>query len=196
MSKLKKTLIILFVALGLSSCEILNQVAQVANFANCTFDLKNINNIQMLGINLTKGMTSESLNVTQLLALTNAIMSKSLPVTFNVNVNVSNPNAIAAAMSKMDYIVSLNGKQVISTTMNKSVNVPANSNSVVTIPITTDLFQLFSGESADAIVNLAFKLAGASSQPVNLGLKVKPYISINGQQLAYPDFITMNKILQ
>ncbi len=196
MSKLKKTLIILFVALGLSSCEILNQVAQVANFANCTFDLKNINNIQMLGINLTKGMTSESLNVTQLLALTNAIMSKSLPVTFNVNVNVSNPNAIAAAMSKMDYIVSLNGKQVISTTMNKSVNVPANSNSVVTIPITTDLFQLFSGESSDAIVNLAFKLAGASSQPVNLGLKVKPYISINGQQLAYPDFITMNKILQ
>ena len=196
MSKFKKTLIILFVALGLSSCEILNQVAQVANFANCTFDLKNINNIQMLGVNLNKGMTKESLNVTQLLTLTNAIMSKTLPVTFNVNVNVSNPNAIAAAMSKMDYIVSLNGKQVISTTMNQSVNVPANSNSVVTIPITTDLFQLFSGESADAIVNLAFKLAGASSQPVNLGLKVKPYISVNGQQLAYPDFITMNKVLQ
>jgi hypothetical protein len=171
-------------------------VAQVANFANCTFDLKNINNIQMLGVNLNKGMTKESLNVTQLLTLTNAIMSKTLPVTFNVNVNVSNPNAIAAAMSKMDYIVSLNGKQVISTTMNQSVNVPANSNSVVTIPITTDLFQLFSGESADAIVNLAFKLAGASSQPVNLGLKVKPYISVNGQQLAYPDFITMNKVLQ
>jgi hypothetical protein len=196
MSKFKKTLIILFVALGLSSCEVLNQVAQVANFANCTFDLKNINNIQMLGINLSKGMTKESLNVTQLLTLTNAIMSKTLPVTFNVNVNVSNPNAIAAAMSKMDYIVSLNGKQVISTTMNQSVNVPANSNSVVTIPITTDLFQLFSGESADAILNLAFKLAGASSQPVNLGLKVKPYISVNGQQLAYPDFITMNKVLQ
>jgi hypothetical protein len=195
MSKFKKTLIILFVALGLSSCEVLNQVAQVANFANCTFDLKNINNIQMLGINLSKGMTKESLNVTQLLTLTNAIMSKTLPVTFNVNVNVSNPNPIAAAMSKMDYIVSLNGKQVISTTMNQSVNVPGNSNSVVTIPITTDLFQLFSGESADAILNLAFKLAGASSQPVNLGLKVKPYISVNGQQLAYPDFITMNKVL-
>ena len=47
----------------------------------------------------------------------------------------------------------------------------------------------------DAIVNLAFKLAGASSNPVNVGLKVKPYISINGQQLAYPDFISMNKVL-
>ena len=195
MSKVKKTLIILFVALGLSSCEVLNQVAQMANFANCKFNFNSVDHIQMLGVNLSKGMSKNDLNATQLLSLANALMNKKLPVTFNVNVDVNNPNAIAASMAKMDYIVSLNGKEVISTTMNQSVSVGPNSNSVVSIPITTDLFQLFSGESADAIVNLAFKLAGASSQPVNVGLKVKPYISINGQQLAYPDYITMNKVL-
>lgn len=195
MSKVKKTLIILFVALGLSSCEVLNQVAQMATFANCKFNFNSVDHIQMLGVNLSKGMSKSDLNATQLLSLANALMNKKLPVTFNVNVDVNNPNAIAASMAKMDYIVSLNGKEVISTTMNQSVSVGPNSNSVVSIPITTDLFQLFSGESADAIVNLAFKLAGASSQPVNVGLKVKPYISINGQQLAYPDYITMNKVL-
>ena len=98
-------------------------------------------------------------------------------------------------MAKMDYIITLNGKEVVSTTMNKSINVPANGSNVVSIPITTDLFQLFSGESGEAIMNLAFKLAGANSNPVQVGLKVKPYISINGQQLAYPDYITMNKVL-
>ncbi len=195
MSKFKKTLIILFVTMGLASCDVLNQVAQMANFAACTFNFNNVNQIEMLGVNLSKGMTKQDLNVTQLLSLTNALMNRSLPVSFNVNVDVKNPNSIAAAMAKMDYIVTLNGKQVISTTMNQSVNVPANSTNTVSIPITTDLFQLFSGESADAILNLAFKLAGASSDPVNVGLKVKPYISINGQQLAYPDFITMNKVL-
>ena len=195
MSKFKKTLIIVFVALGLASCDVLNQVAQMANFANCTFNFNNVNQIQMLGINLSKGMTKESLNVSQLLSLTNAIMSKSLPVSFNVNLNVNNPNSIAASMSKMDYILTLNGKQVVSTTMNQAINVPANSSNVITIPVTTDLFQLFSGESADAIVNWAFKLAGANSNPVNVGLKVKPYITINGQQLAYPDYLTMNKVL-
>lgn len=195
MSKIKRTLIILFVMVGLSSCEVLNQVAQVANLVNCTFNFDCVNQIKMLGINLSKGMTKSDLNATQLLNLANALMRRELPVSFNVNVNVSNPNSIAAAMAKMDYILSLNGKQVISTTMNNGINVPANSSSVVSIPITTDLFQLFSGESADAILNLAFKLAGASSNPVNVGLKVKPYISINGQQLAYPDFITMNKVL-
>ena len=195
MSKIKKTLIVLFVALGLSSCEVLTQVAQMANFANCTFNFDSVNQIQMLGVNLSKGMSRSDLNAAQLLSLANAIMNKQLPVTFNVNVKVDNPNSIAASMAKMDYILSLNGKQVVSTTMNQSVNVPAKSSNVVSIPITTDLFQLFSGESADAIVNLAFKLAGASSNPVDVGLKVKPYISINNHQLAYPDYITMNKVL-
>ena len=195
MSTFKKTLIILFVTMGLASCDVLTQVAQMANFANCKFNFDSVNNIQMLGVNLSKGMSKSDLNAAQLLSLTNAIMSKKLPVTFNVNVGVNNPNNIPASMTKMDYVVSLNGKEVISTTLNKSVSVGAKSNSVVSIPITTDLFQLFSGESADAIINLAFKLAGASSEPVNVGLKVKPYVSINGQQLAYPDFISMNKTL-
>lgn len=196
MSKIKRTFIILFVALGLSSCNLLTQVAQMANFANCTFDFNSINHIQMLGVNLSKGMTKDDLNATQLLNLANALMKRELPVTFNVKLDVENPNSIAAAMSKMDYIVSLNGKQVISTTMNNSINVPAKSKNTITIPVTTDLFQLFSGESADAILNLAFKLAGASSDPVKLGLQVKPYITINNQQLAYPNYITINKTLQ
>ena len=96
----------------------------------------------MLGVNLSKGMTKDDLNATQLLNLANALMKRELPVTFNVNLDVENPNAIAAAMSKMDYIVSLNGKQVISTTMSNSINVPAKSKNTITIPVTTDLFQL------------------------------------------------------
>ena len=195
MSKLKKTLIVLFVTMGLASCSVLSQMAQVANFVNCKFDFNSVDTIQMLGVNLSKGMSKTDLNAAQLLSLANALMKRELPVTFNVNVDVNNPNSIAAAMTKMDYILTLNGKQVVSTTMNNAISVPAKSSSVVSIPITTDLFQLFSGESADAIVNLAFKLAGASSNPVNVGLKVKPYIKIGDQQLAYPDFITMNKVL-
>ena len=196
MSKLKKALIILCVTMGLASCDVLNQVAQMANFANCSFDFNSVNQIQMLGVNLSKGMTRDNLSITQGLALVNAISNRTLPVTFNVNLDVSNPNSIAASMAKMDYIVSLNGKEVITSTLNNSLNVPANASNTITIPISTDLFQLFSGESADAIVNLAFKLAGASSNPVNVGVKIKPYINIGNQQLAYPDYITLNKTLQ
>jgi hypothetical protein len=196
MSKIKRIILIILVAVGLSSCDVLQQMSQMATFAKCTFDFDSVNSVQMLGINLHKGMTKSDLNVGQLLQLTNALMSKSLPVTFNVNLDINNPNATDASMTKMDYILTLNNKQVISTTMDSSISVPANSSNVVTIPVTTDLFQLFSGESAEAILNLAFKLAGATSDPVNVGIKIKPYIIVGNQQLAYPDYITMNKVLQ
>ena len=196
MSRIKRIILILFVMIGLTSCDVLFQMQQMANFANCTFNFDSVNSVQMLGVNLRKGMTKNDLSVGQLLQLTNALMSKSLPVTFNVNVGINNPNSSDASMTRMDYILTLNEKKVISTTLNNQISVPANSSNVVTIPVTTDLFELFSGESADAILNLAFKLAGASSDPVNVGLKVKPYITVNGQQLAYPDYITMNKVLQ
>ena len=176
--------------------QIANQAAQVLNLKNCTFDVNGISNINMLGMNLSKGMDKSYLNATQLLKVTNSLLNKKLPVTFNVNIDVDNPNSIAASLGKMDYIISLNNKEVISSCFTDGFSIGANSKGQVSIPISTDLFQLFSSETADAVLNLAFKLAGAKSNPVNLGVKVKPYIKINNQSLAYPDFITINKVLE
>lgn len=176
--------------------QIANQAAQVINLKNCDFDVKGISNINMLGIDLSKGMDKSNLTASQIINVTNSLLNKKLPVTFNVNIDVDNPNSIAASLGKMDYIIALNSKEVISSTFTQGFSIPANSKGKIAIPISTDLFQLFSGETADAILNLAFKLAGAQSNPVNLGVKVKPYIKVNNQSLAYPDYITINKVLQ
>ena len=200
MKKVMKIIAVFSMIVGFSACaelaQIANQAAQVANLRNCTFDVNNISNIQMMGINIGKGMNKNSLSAVQLINVTNSLMNKKLPVTFNVNLDVNNPNSIAASLGKMDYIISLNNKQVISSTFTNGFSIPANSKGQISLPISTDLFQLFSSETADAVLNLAFKLAGASSNPVNLGVKVKPYIKVNNQSLAYPDYITINKVLQ
>ena len=200
MKKIARILVFVLMAASFTACEqlaqIANQAAQVMNLKNCTFDVNGISNINMLGIDIDKGMDKSSLNFTQLANVMSSLANRKLPVTFNVNIDVNNPNNIAASMGKMDYIISLNNKQVISSTFNNGFNIPANSKGKVSIPITTDLFQLFSNETGDAVLNLAFKLAGAKSDPVNLGVKVKPYIKINNQSLAYPDYITINKVLE
>lgn len=199
MKRIAKVLLVVIIALSLCGCEVLNQMAtqtqQMLNLKNCNFDVTGLNQVEMFGLTLDKNMKKEDLSVGQLLQLTNAIREKKLPISFNVNMNVDNPNDIPASMSKMDYIIALNGKEVISSTLSQGINVNAKSQSAISIPVSTDLFQLFSGETADAIVNLAFKLAGASSNPVDLSVKVKPYIKINNQALAYPDYITLNKTL-
>lgn len=196
---MKRIISVLFLVLTFTACaefsQIANQTAQMINLKNCAFDVTGINNITMLGIDLSKGMNRNSLNAAQLINVTNSLFNNKLPVTFNVNLNVSNPNSIPASLGKMDYIISLNNKEVISSTFMDGFSIPANGAGTISIPISTDLFQLFSSETADAILNLAFKLAGAQSNPVNLGVKVKPYIQINNQSLAYPDFISINKVL-
>ena len=200
MKKIIRIIAIVMLTASFTACDqlaqIANQAAQVLNLKNCTFDVTGVNNINMMGINLSKGMSKSNLTTAQLLNVTNSLLNRKLPVTFNVNLDVNNPNSIAAALGKMDYIISLNNKEVISSTFTDGFSIPANSKGTVAIPISTDLFQLFSGETADAILNLAFKLAGAKSNPVNLGVKVKPYIKINNQSLAYPDYITINKVLE
>ena len=200
MRKIVRVIVLVMLAASFTACEqlaqIANHAAQVMNLKNCTFDVTGVNNINMLGIDLSKGMDQSNLNAAQLIKVTNSLMNKKLPVTFNVNLDVNNPNSIAAALGKMDYIIALNNKEVISSTFTNGFSIAPNSKGQVAIPISTDLFQLFSGETADAILNLAFKLAGAKSDPVNLGVKVKPYIKINNQSLAYPDYITINKVLE
>ena len=199
---MKKLLIVIMLTLStvaFTACDELaqmaNQAAQILNLKNCTFDVTGINKINMLGIDLSKGMSQSNLTASQLINVTNSLLNRRLPVSFNVNIDVDNPNSIAASLGKMDYIISLNNKEVISSTFTQGFSIPANNKGSVSIPISTDLFQLFSGETADAILNLAFKLAGAQSDPVNLGVKVKPYIKINNQSLAYPDYISINKVL-
>ena len=130
--------------------QIASQAAQVLNLKNCNFSVNGINQINMLGINLSKGMDKSNLNATQIINVTNALLNKKLPVSFNVNIDVDNPNGIAATLGKMDYVIALNNREIISSTFNQGFSIPANSKGQVSIPITTDLFQLFSGETADA----------------------------------------------
>ena len=196
MLKIKHLILIVLITLGLSSCVILQQMAQMANFANCDFKFASVTDVQMLGININKNMTRSDLTLGQVLLLTNSLVNRTLPVSFNVNLDVINPNSSPASMVKMDYILSLNTREVLNTSSNNSISVPANGSNIVSIPVSVDLFQVFTGETADAVANLAFKLAGASSDPVNVEVKVKPYITVGDQQLAYHDYITLNKVLE
>ena len=199
MKRIIRIIAIVILMASFTACEqlaqIASQAAQVINLTKCEFDVSGISNINMLGVNLSRNMTLGDLNAAQVINVTNSLMNRKLPVTFNVNIDVDNPNGIAASLGKMDYIIALNNKQIISSTFTQGFSIPANSKGKISIPISTDLFQLFSGETKDAVLNLAFKLAGAKSDPVNLGVKVKPYIKVNNQSLAYPDFITINKVL-
>ncbi len=177
------------------SCDVLNQAAEVGRLQQCTFQVEGVNNIFLAGIELRQGMKSTDLNSGQLMQLANAAFQKNMPLSFNVMVRVKNPNTKTAALSRMDYRVFLDGVEMLSGQMNQRYSIGPNSNTDVAVPVQLELYKALSGQSADAVSNIGFKLTGSSSKPVELLVKVKPYMQVGLTTLPYPGYIDIRKTL-
>ena len=187
--------IILLIFSVLPSCDVLNQAAEVGRLQQCTFQVEGVNNIFLAGIELRQGMKSTDLNSGQLMQLANAAFQKNMPLSFNVVVRVKNPNTKTAALSRMDYRVFLDGVEMLSGQMNQRYSIGPNSNTDVAVPVQLELYKALSGQSADAVSNIGFKLTGSSSKPVELLVKVKPYMQVGLTSLPYPGYIDIRKTL-
>lgn len=199
MKKISRLTIGLFMLLSLSftfnSCEVLQQVADMQRLALCKFDLDGVDNINLGGIQLKQGMDRSDLTAVQIIQLTSSVLAKELPLKLNILVDVENPNDKPAALSSMDFSFNVDGRELIAGKVDKNQEIGAGKTVRVPVPVEVDLFKVFSGESADFISNLGFKLTGGSSEAVDLLFKVKPYINVGGSQLAYPGFIELKHTL-
>lgn len=188
-------LLALLVLFTMPSCELLEQSAQVQRLRLCTFDVSHVDQVKLAGIHLRDGMDYGDLNAAQIMTLTGALMSRNLPLDFNLNVKVDNPNDKTAAMSRMDYTIFVDGLQLVSGVLNQRYEIAPGQSVVVPMRLQLELFQALSGETGDALVNLAFKLTGDDSRDSELLFRVKPYIRVSGRELAYPGYLDVNHTL-
>lgn len=188
-------LLMIILLIGLPSCDILQQTAEIQRLSQCKFDLNGVEKVKLAGINLHEGMSRSDLNASQILQLTNALFSNKLPLSFDLLVKVDNPNDKTAAISRMDYSLIIDGLELVSGNLNQRYEVGASSATVIPLLINLDLFQALSEQNIETISNLAFKLTGSNSYPVNILFRVKPYIMVGSSQLAYPGFIDINHTL-
>ena len=179
----------------LSSCDLFNQLASqfssVANLANCEFALKNVSNVTVAGVNV-KNLTQGNLTATDIVKLVAAYQSKQVPLNLNVNVDVTNPTKTQAAMTALDWILAIDGTDIANGVNSKSYTIKPSTTTMVPLPVSTDLGQLFSQKGLDALKNFAssFSSDGTSSK---VGLRVKPSLSVGTTQVPFPNYITLEK---
>ena len=175
---MKKTTF-LAIALGammFSSCDIFNQlasdVASVANLRNCEFNLKNVNNVSVAGVNV-KNLTQGQLSATDVVKLVAAYQTKKVPLAMNVNVDVKNPTTTQAAMTALDWILAIDGKDMANGINSQRYTIRPSATTTVPLGVNTDLGDLFSKEGVEKLKNFAssFTKDGTSSK---VGLRVKP----------------------
>jgi hypothetical protein len=178
-----------FSAIFNPSCDIIQQAGSLSRLKECEFSINGVNAINLAGIELREGMQSSDLNTGQIMQLANAAFQKNMPLKFNLLVNVNNPNSKAAALSRMDYTLFLDGVELLSGQLNQRFTIESGKSIEIPLPVQVELFKTMSGQSADAVSNLGFKLTGNSNKKVEILFKVKPFIYVGASAIPYPGFI-------
>ena len=167
----------------LSSCAALTQMQ---NFANCKFNLQNLDNLKVAGIALNNINQLSDLNIMDAARMTAVLATGGeLPLTLTANVGVKNPNAEKASVTKLDWIVQIDGKDILEGSNSDRVEVEGNGGTA-TMPlnVTLDLKKIFEGKSKKDMTDLMFDLSGKKEKSDRIKLKVRPYFNIAGTPIA------------
>ncbi len=188
---IKRILIVAGVSLLASGCELLDQVRQLQMFTKCEFRLVSVEDTRLAGFGLTGRTSIQDFGVLGAVKFKRAVSAGTLPLEFTLNIEVKNPNAETAAMNRLAWILLVDGIEMTRGQVEERVEIGPNGVSPMALAIAFDLREVLAEETLDAMLNLAFNVAGEGSRPTRITLKAKPSILISGQPMDFPDYITV-----
>ncbi len=178
--------------LPFSGCATLQQLGQMANLSQCRFRLASVEQTSLAGIALQDGSGPSDLGPLDLIKLQSAFSSGTLPLQCTLNLEARNPNGSPAGMSRMEWVLFMDGSRLTSGVLEKPVEIAPNGETgTFPLAVSLDLLQVLSGKTLDSMVNLASNIAGEGTRPTRITLQVKPSITVAGQTLDYPGFVTV-----
>ena len=172
------------------SCQ---QINQMANFIKCEFRIGSVQNTHLAGVNVQAIQSFSDLNLLDAGRLTAAYAQGSLPLTMTLNVDAKNPNNSTAAMNRMEWILMVEDKELVTGVMNDKVTIdPNGATSTIPLSISADLKKIMGGNSTKDNINLGLGLVGGGNKPSKkLSLKIKPSIMVGNLTIPYPGYITV-----
>lgn len=177
----------------LSSCEVLNSVAEqvngLANLSNCEYKFKDVSNLTIGGVNV-KNLSNGKVTATDVVKLSSALLSKKVPMAMDVNINVKNPTDQNAALTAMDWILDIDGSQFANGVNTSSYTIAKKTTTTVPLNVNTDLYSKFSSSGLESLKNFigSFSSDGTSSK---VGLRIKPSLNVAGVSVPSPNYITL-----
>ncbi len=192
---MKRSLLIFTIlsAFVLNSCDVLNQISQVAMLSKCQFRLSTLTNTKLAGVNVQNIKSYKDLSLVDVTKVTAAYATGNLPLSFTLNVEAKNPNTTAAGMSKLDWILLIDDLEVLTGVTEQRITIPANGGTaVLPLNLSFDLLKVIEARNVESLANFGLNLAGAGNRPTRVTLKAKPTIYVGSSPITYPDYITIN----
>jgi hypothetical protein len=184
---------ILFLNILLSSCSVVKQASEIKTFAKCEFRIESARNMRLAGVNIQDKHSMTDLSLLEMSKIGSVLAGGTLPLTFDLIVQIRNPNQGMAAMNKLDWILILDDIEMTRGVLNERIEIPAQSESTFPVAMNMDLVKSLSGKSGEALINFALNLTGSGSRPTQIKLKAKPAIMLGPTPIEYPGYITIKE---
>jgi hypothetical protein len=191
MMKPFRYLLMLMFLTSLLSCDVFRQTTEMAALGKCDFRIESTRNMKLAGINIQEKKSISDFSMMDMTRIGSAIAAGALPLTFDLNVEVDNPNEKVAAMNRLDWILLIDDVEMTRGILDKRIEIQPGLVSQFPVAMQVDLMKALSGKSGDALINFALNLAGASSRPTKIKLKAKPTILVGTRAIDYPGYITI-----
>ncbi len=186
---MKKIIAVLSLAFVMFSCDVAQSLLSTYSLTQCEYKYNSVSNLSLGGVNLSSNnLASSVLALTSLFTKSNS----ALPLQFTLNLDVKNPGIQTALLNGLQYMLEIDGIEMTTGSIASKLQVASGQTSQLPINLNFDLRKAMSGQSADAIKNLAFNFAGVGNEPTKVTFKLKPSISVGGQQLQSPSYIPVS----
>jgi hypothetical protein len=196
---MKKVIAFIGIVVLFFSCDVAKQLAGTYALSQCKYIFNSITGLSLGGVNLQNVNSISSLNPIAAANLLSAFASPSgsLPLNFTLNLDVSNSGTQTAILNGANYILEIDGLEMTQGAISQKLQVDPGQKSMLPVTMGFDLKKVMSGQTLDAIKNLAFNFAGIGDATSNVTVKLKPSFLIGGSPVSSPNYIpisfTLNK---
>ena len=173
----------------LISCNVLQSGLSVYNLANCDYKYESISNLNVSGIDMSKGLNP--LAIPQILSILTGNAS-SIPLSFTLNMDVKNPNSGVAAFQALQYIISVDDMQFTTGNFDQPFNVNAGETKKLPMNISLDIAQLMTSNSKSSVENIVKNFLGIGSEPSKITVQLKPSFKVGEQLFSSPLYIPIS----
>jgi hypothetical protein len=186
--------ILVLTIMGLmSSCELLEQVAETERFTQCQFSLTGVRITEISGVSFENVRSASDLNLGDMMTLGQRIINGSLPAKMEVDVNARNNQSKSAGISGMDWKVFIDDAEFVGGQLNRGVQVLPTRSENFPIVVQVDLLKMLQQESLPKILNMVFGMNDNTQlRELGLSVKIKPsYKTPSGSIKQMPNWITI-----
>jgi hypothetical protein len=191
---MKKIIAFIGISILLFSCNVAQQMLGTYQLTQCKYDYNSISGLTLAGINLQGANNLSALNPLNLATLTSAFSSKSgsLPLSFTLNLDVTNPGVQAALLNGLEYVLEIDNREMTAGLLEQKLQIDGGEKVILPIKMSFDLKKALSGESLESIKNLAFNFAGIGNKSSNVTIRLKPNFMIGNQLIPSPSYIPIS----